>query len=165
MRCHILLSILACLLIASCLALAEDKKISKKEVPVAVLTAFKKACPHAKILGLSKEVEEGKIFYEIESMDGTKRRDLLYTADGTVAEIEETVAASELPEAVKVAVQNEYPEGKIAKAEKLTRGSMEGYEIHIVSGKKKHELLIDPRGKILKWDKEKGERKNPEQKK
>lgn len=129
---------------------AGEKKITKKELPGAVLTAFEKAYPKAAIQGLSKEEDDGKTFYEIESLDGKTRRDLLYLPDGTVAEIEETIAANALPDAVKATVGKEIPKGKILKAEKLTRAGVTEYEVVVSSGKAKHELVLDPTGKLLK---------------
>ena len=129
---------------------AGEKKISKKEVPSAVLSAFENAYPKASMKGFAKEVEDGKTCYEIESLDGMTTRDILYFADGKVAEIEEGVPADKLPDAVKATVKKEYPKGKITKAEHLTREAIVEYEIHIISGKTKHELIVAPDGKVVK---------------
>ncbi|MGA9363002.1 MAG: PepSY-like domain-containing protein [Bacteroidota bacterium] len=152
------------MLVTTSIVLAGEKKISKKELPDSVRTAFGKAYPHAKILGTSKEVEEGETLYEIESVDGTTHRDLLYKADGTVVEVEETVALSDLPEHVKATIQKESSGKKISKIEKLIHGQTVEYEIHMVTGKKKHELLVDSEGKVVRPENEKQEGKNPEQK-
>ena len=128
---------------------AQEKKISRKDVPSAVLAAFEKAYPHAKIRGTSTEVENGKTYFEIESMDGTQARDILYLADGTVAEIEEAVAVGTLPEAVRTAIGKEFPKAKIAKAEKTTKGTEVSYEVHVALGSKKGSVVVDPSGKVL----------------
>src|ERR1700682_3388815 len=70
-------------------AAAQEKKITAKQVPAAVSAAFKTAYPKATIRGYAQEKENGKVFYEIESLDGKTKRDILYNADGTVAEMEE----------------------------------------------------------------------------
>jgi hypothetical protein len=164
-RSALLLKVLAGLILAgTCFVLAGEKKISKRELPYSVRTAFGKAYPHAKILGASKEMEEGKTLYEIESTDGTTRRDLLYKADGTVVEIEETVALSDLPDRVKATIQKELSSRKISKIEKLFHGQTVEYEIHMVGGKKKLELVVDPEGKVEKREGGKQEGKNLEQK-
>ena len=128
---------------------AQEKKIDRKDVPPPVLTAFEKAYPHAKIRGTSTEVEKGKTYFEIESMDGTQARDILYLADGTVAEIEEAVAVGALPGAVKTAIDREFPKAKIAKAEKTTRGTEVSYEVHVSLGSKKGSAVVDASGKVL----------------
>ena len=128
---------------------AQEKKISKKDVPPPVLTAFEKAYPHAKIRGTSNEVENGKTYFEIESMDGNQARDILYLADGTVTEIEEVVAVGTLPEAVRTAIGKEFPKAKIAKAEKTTKGTDISYEVHVSLGSKRGSVVVDPSGKVL----------------
>jgi hypothetical protein len=128
---------------------AGEKKITKKDLPIAVLAAFEKAYPRAVIRGLSKEEENGKTSYEIESIDGKTHRDLLYSPDGTTAEIEETLASNDLPDAVKATLAKEFPGGKILKAEKLTRASVTEYEVVISSGKVKRELVLDPAGALV----------------
>ena len=153
-----------CLLFGLMLALpvsAKEKKITQKDVPPAVLSAFEKAHPNATIRGLATETEEGKTFFEIESVDGRTSRDILYLADGTVVEVEETLSPTDLPAAVQAAVSEKYPDAKIVKAEKTTRGSAVTYEMKITSGTNKVGLVIDESGKIIKQTKthaKKGER-------
>lgn len=50
----------------------------------AIEAAFKKAYPNATVKAVSKEKEDGKVQYEVESMDGTQARDVIYLADGTL---------------------------------------------------------------------------------
>jgi hypothetical protein len=129
---------------------AGEKKIAKKGLPAPVLAAFRKAYPKATIKGASIEVEEGKTYYEIESLDGKVKRDLLYLADGTVAEIEENVAPDDLPPPVKAAVIDKYPKGNIEKSEKVTRGAVVVYDVVVKSGKTTVEMSIDPTGKVTR---------------
>ncbi len=81
---------MAFILVSTDSSFAQEKKIDKNDLPKAVLNAFQKRYPNAAIKGTSIEKENGKTYYEIESIDGTRRRDLLYTKSGKVAEIEET---------------------------------------------------------------------------
>jgi len=57
---------ISCLLTAGYSA---DTKITRKQIPSAVLKAFENAYPHAIIKGQSIENEKGKKYYEIESID------------------------------------------------------------------------------------------------
>ncbi len=158
MRHHRLSSILAFVLCTT-LALANgvfagEKKITKEDLPQAVLTAFEKAYPGATIKGLSKEVEKGTTVYEIESTDGKTHRDILYAADGAVMEIEEAIADGALPESVTAAAHKAFPKGKILKAEKLIRQALTEYELVIAVGKEKREVVFTPDGTIVKKDKD-----------
>lgn len=129
---------------------AQEKKLSVKQLPTPVQSAFHKQYPSAKIKGASSEVENGKTVYEVESVDGKISRDLLYLEDGSAIEIEESIALQALPEAVSNALRVEAGKGKIGKAEKLTKGESIQYEFVITSGKNRREVVIDPSGKIVK---------------
>ena len=130
--------------------LAQDKKISKKNVPQAVLNSFHKTYPKAVIKGLSTETEKGKTYFEIESVDGNVNRDLLYTAAGKIAEIEETIASSELPKMSMQLIEKKFPDAKIEKAERNTSGSKVTYELAVASKKGKFEVVLNKEGKIIK---------------
>jgi uncharacterized membrane protein YkoI len=129
---------------------AQEKKIQKKDVPPAVLSAFTRAYPKAVIKGTSTEKEEGKTCYEIESVEGTTTRDILYSADGTVVETEEGLALSDLPEAVAKSAAKEFPGAKITRAERSTHGDKVAYELRIMTGKKAKEVVFDVNGAVVK---------------
>ena len=131
-------------------AVAQEKKITAKDVPAAVMSAFKTAYPNATIRGYAREKEKGKVFYEIESREGTLHRDILYNADGTVAEIEESMAATDLPSEVQEAFRKRYPKAVITLAERTTIGDKINYEVSGKVGKKKVSMEVDPSGKVLK---------------
>jgi len=128
---------------------AQEKKITGKDVPAAVMTAFKTAYPNATIRGYAREKENGKVFYEIESREGTTTRDVLYNPDGTVAEIEESIAAADLPAEVQQAMKEKYPKAVITKAERTTAGDKVSYEIVARQGKKRVTVEFDSSGKVL----------------
>lgn len=131
-------------------AVAQETKITAKDVPAAVMSAFKTAYPNATIRGYAREKEKGKVFYEIESREGTLHRDILYNADGTVAEIEESIAATDLPSEVQEAFRKRYPKAVITLAEKTTIGDKIAYEVSGKVGKRKVSMELDASGKVLK---------------
>ena len=141
-----------------------EKKLSAKQLPAAVQSAFHKAYPAAKIKGASSEAENGKTVYEVESVDGKVNRDILYLDDGSVIEIEETVALNALPDEVSKALKTETGKGKVQKAEKLTKGGTIQYEFAITAGKEKREVVIDQTGKIVKTTKMKAKEKEDKEK-
>lgn len=148
-----LLILVLALLVAGGSSFAAPQK-TKKEVPAAIKAAFEKAYPKAVIKNISKEKQGGKTYYEVESIDGKTRRDFLYNEDGTVYEIEESMAVASLPEAVKAGVAKEFPKGKILTAEKVTRGETTEYELTVKSGAKKQEVRFDATGAKLKGNAE-----------
>jgi hypothetical protein len=138
------------ILTVSICASAQESKLREKDVPQAVIAAFKSAYPNATIRGYAKEKENGKLFYEIESTDGATMRDVLYHPDGAVAEIEETVAANELPGEAQTVIQQKYPGAVVSKAEKTTQGDKVEYEVSARRGKQRISLVFDGNGKLLK---------------
>jgi hypothetical protein len=159
------MSIVALLVVAcSIQAKAQEKKITKKHVPQAVLNAFQKAYPDAKVEGYSTEKENGKTYYEVESMKGEYTLDVSYLSDGTTAEVEEGVAPNDLPSPVIHAVKAKYPKGKILRAEKRTADNAVTYEMRIRTGKTHIGLQIDPSGKIIKEHKAKSKKEEKEEK-
>ena len=132
----------------------------KVKLPEEIKTAFEAAYPKATIRNVSTEKENGEMHYEVESMDGTMARDLIYRADGTVVEMEETLAQIDLPKPVLDAAAGKYPQGKILKAERLTRGTTVSYELQIKAGKRTHEISLDPAGKPLVTKKEPSEKES-----
>jgi uncharacterized membrane protein YkoI len=129
---------------------AQEKKITARDVPAAVMSAFRTAYPNATIRGYAREKENGKVFYEIESREGTTTRDVLFNPDGTVAEVEESVAASDLPAEVQQAFKEKYPKAVITRAEKTTAGDKVSYEVVARQGKRKVTLEVDSSGRVLK---------------
>ena len=128
---------------------AQEKKLTKKDIPQAVISAFEKAYPNATVKGYSIEKENKKTTYEVESMQGKMTLDVSYLADGTAVEVEEGVAAKDLPGPVMDAVKAKFPDGKIVKAEKKTAAKVVTYEMRIKTGKTHAGIEVDPAGKIV----------------
>ncbi len=129
---------------------AQEVRLRKKQVPRAVIAAFQSAYPQATIKGYSREKENGKIYYEVESVEGQTTRDVLYNPDGTVAEIEESIATGDLPAAAGEALRARYPRAVITKVEKITRGDVTEYEAHARVGRRSVSMEFDASGKPLK---------------
>ncbi len=129
------------------------KKFNKKNLPPAVLSAFEKTYPKAKINGGGKEEENGKTYYEIESVDGKVKRDLLYDADGNVFETEEGIAVKDLPEMVAKTLKEQYSKSKILKSEKVTHATDVEYEFLLSGAKGKSEIVIDSKGAVVRTEK------------
>ena len=127
-------------------AVALEKQITRKDVPAAVLAAFAEAYPNATIKAYVKEKIRGQTVYEIESVEGTKARDVAYTAEGVVVAIEETLEASELPPVVKAVLDKRFPGGQILLAEKLTDEGVVSYALQIRHNGKKTKIALDAEG-------------------
>lgn len=126
---------------------AQETEISRRDVPPPILAAFDKAYPRAKVLEWEKEIHNGKVYYEAETVDGKIPRNVLYSPDGTVAQIEEKIAVSEIPPAVAQAVKKNYSNSTIRSAHKVTQGDMVEYALGLRGGNPK-EVVIRADGTI-----------------
>ena len=145
-----LLPTIACCLFAGFCVAAQESHIKEGDVPKTVIDAFKSAYPNATVRGYAKEKENGKLFYEIESKDGATMRDVLYNPDGSVAEVEETVATGDLPTAAQELIHTKYSKAVVTRAEKTTQGSKVEYEVSARRGKQRISLVFDSNGQVVK---------------
>jgi hypothetical protein len=113
------------------------KPAAAPSAPAPILAAFEAAYPHATIRSAAAEKENGHVVWELESTENGLGRDLLYTPDGTVVEIEEEVPGAQLPAPVTAAVKARYPSARIVKGERVTRGATVTYELALAGAARK----------------------------
>lgn len=126
---------------------AAEKKIQMKDLPPAVQKAVQEETKGAKIVGVAKEIENGRTMYEIETIVNGHTRDLIFDAAGRLDVAEEAVDVSALPPAVRAAFE---ASGKIVRAEIVTKGNTVTYEAQVQKGLKKSEIVVDATGKPVK---------------
>jgi hypothetical protein len=125
------------------------KAAPESKLPAAVAAAFKKAYPAATIKNASSERENGKLQWEVESMDGAARRDLVYLPDGTLVVEELAIDAAAVPAPVLAALKQRYPKATVSLYEKLTKPSAGvSYEMQI-KGAAVKEVEIAPDGTFI----------------
>ena len=105
-----------------------DQRVKLQDLPPAVQKSVKEQTANATLLGLSKEVENGKTMYEIETKVNGKSRDLLVDKTGAIVEVEEVVDLSGIPASAKAAIEKRAAGGTIKKVESVTHGSTVSYE-------------------------------------
>jgi len=127
------------------------KELTRKDVPAAVLAAFEKAYPKATVKRFIKETQKGQTVYELETLEGQTTRDIIYAPDGRMLLLEESVSLSDLPPAVKAALDKKHPGAKILRSEKVIKGNITGYEFLVEHMGKTAEVVFDPQGKDLKF--------------
>lgn len=134
----------------SSLAVAQEKKVQKADLPAAVQKAAAEQSEGATVRGYSTEMEGGKRLYEVELMKDGHSKDVSMSADGQVMEVEEQVELTTLPDAVKTGLQEKAGSGTITKVESLTKGgTLVAYEAQVKNGTKRSEVQVGPEGKAL----------------
>jgi len=146
----IVIAILAFSLV-SCEEEEQEREITAKEVPQAVLQVFNQAYPGAAIKEYAEEKEDGQTLYEISCVFEGRRIDAIYKPDGTVAAIEEVIAAEQLPNNIHQAIAREFQQFSIQLAEKLQKEGKQFFEVKLLNTKdqKKYELLFSDTGKLI----------------
>jgi hypothetical protein len=73
----------------------------------------------------------------------------MYTVDGTVVQIEETMPVADVPASISGAVTTQYPKAVIQSAERLTHGDTVEYVLKL-KGAPVKTAVIDKGGKIVR---------------
>jgi pyruvate/2-oxoacid:ferredoxin oxidoreductase beta subunit len=125
-----------------------SQKITEKDIPAPVKTAFNNKFPGA--TGIKWEKENKK---ELEANFKMNNADVSanFGLDGTWVETETTIPSSELPAAVANAVNKKYPGAVYGVTEKIEKpGAKILYEVNLTVNGKKKELELSPDGIIVK---------------
>ena len=93
----------------------EEKKITKDQVPMSVITAFEKAYPNATVNEYTQKTRGEKVWYSIEFVDGGITKEVKYAADGTLHGSRSDVVARDLPEAVRKYHRRKVPGAEIVR--------------------------------------------------
>ena len=129
---------------------AQEKRISRSELPAAVAATVDRETKGATIKGFTTEREHGKTTYEAKTVVNGKTRDIEIAQDGRVNEIEEEVDMASLPAKVQQALSAKAAGGKITKVESLTRGGkLVAYEAAILKNGRHSEFQLGPTGGAL----------------
>ena len=141
-------------------AQASEKKVKMKDLPKAVQQTVREQGKGATIGGLSKEVEHGKTYYEVELKVNGHGKDILIDPAGAIVEIEEEVTMASLPPAVRAAIEAKAGKGRIVKIESITKNNtLVAYEAQVNAAGKKSEIKVGPEGNSIDNENEEDEAK------
>jgi hypothetical protein len=130
---------------------AQERKITREQLPPAVEKTVARESEGATIKGFSTEVEHRQRFYEASFIVNGHSKEILIDKNGNVVEVEEEVALDSLPPAVQEALKKATGTGTIELIESLTKnGNLVAYEAHVKRGKKWLEIQVGPNGEKLK---------------
>jgi hypothetical protein len=141
------------LAISSC-AYAAEHSVPCSTLPDAVQQRSKALLENGTTVhGCVKDVSDGKTTYEIELVTRNGSKDVTFSPQGDVLEIEQQVDPASLPPAVAAAFTKAAGGGTLGKVESLTRqGQLIAYESTIVKGGRHRELAFRPDGTAMKAD-------------
>jgi uncharacterized membrane protein YkoI len=127
-----------------------EKKVAIKNLPPAVQKTVQDQIKGAQLKGLSKEAENGKTVYEVETMVNGKSRDLLIDEQGAILEIEEATTLDAIPAPAKAVIKKDAIGGKVSKVEIVTKAGVTTYAAVIKKAGKESEIKVAADGSIVK---------------
>ena len=124
------------------------QKVQLKDLPPAVKATVEAETKNATLKGLSKEKENGKVVYELESLVNGRTRDLMIDSAGKVYVVEEQLDVEKAPAPVKTALE---AKGKILRLESVMENGKTHYEGQIqTKAGKKMSMELDAAGSPIK---------------
>jgi hypothetical protein len=144
----------ACAFMISAPAFAYEKAVRQAEVPRQVLAAVAAKYPNAKFTHFAKEVEGGKILYEVVLEDGPHHAEVSVSPEGTIVSEEATIGLQDLPPAVQQGLAgSRYAKAKVLRVERVTEASKPEattFELLVELSGKKHEIAFDQTGTLTR---------------
>jgi len=143
----------AALALSAC-ACAAEHSVPCNTLPEAVQQRSKSLLePGTTVHGCIKDVSAGKTTYEMELLTPKGSKDVTFSPQGDVVEIEQQVDPAALPPPVAAAFAKASSGGKLGKVESLTRqGQLIAYESTVIKGGRHRELAFRPDGAPMKAD-------------
>ncbi|MCU1339055.1 MAG: hypothetical protein JWO19_4636 [Bryobacterales bacterium] len=134
----------------SLVSFAAESKVKMENLPPAVQQAVKEQSKGAQLVGLAKEVENGKTTYEAELKVDGHGKDVSFDSTGKIVSVEEEVTLASLPEPARAAIQKAVGNGKLQKVESVQENGTTSYEASIKKGGKSSEFKVDAKGSPIK---------------
>jgi uncharacterized membrane protein YkoI len=125
--------------------------LTMKDLPPAVQKTAQEQTKGAEIKNISKETEDGKTHYEIETMVNGKHRDIEIDTKGAVIEVEDEIAIAAVPPTVHDVFAKKATGGRIVMVEAVTSGGiLVAYECeYLDKNGRKREVRVKPDGTIV----------------
>ena len=137
-------------LVLTSAAHAQERKLTRAQLPPAVEKTVAAESQGATIKGFATELEKGKRLYEAELVVNGHSKDISMDKNGNIVEVEEEVTMDSLLPAVQDALKRAAGKGTIGKIESLTKnGKLVAYEAHVNMGTKRSEIQVGPNGEKL----------------
>ena len=125
--------------------------ISPTDVPAAVQEAMDRLHPGGAFTDAEREYHGGKVYFELNRMVGGLEVEAMFLPDGTLHSEEVEILRTNVPESVRIAIRDGYPEGRVTKYEEIRDGNRELVEYHVKvrQGGIAYKVLVSPEGEHI----------------
>ena len=126
--------------------------LAMKDLPPAVQKTVQELTKGATVNRISKETEDGKTHYEVETIVNGKHRDLEIDTKGVLTEVEDETDIASVPPPAKATIGKKAMGGRVVLVETVTAGgSIVAYEAeYIDKNGRKREVRVKPDGTEVK---------------
>lgn len=100
-----------------------EEQLALKNLPSAVRATIQRETRDSQILGISREIDNGKTLYEIETMVKGHSKDMLINDKGNLTEIEEEIALTSLPADIQTEIKKSIGKARLVKLEAVYNGA------------------------------------------
>lgn len=138
------LTFLAAALIATASVFAQD--VQESEVPSVILNTFKKEFPKASDVEWERKGELYNVDFEIGFFSDYEA---WFDASGKMIKYSEEISESDLPQAIKEAIKNQFDGYRIDDVEKITENNTETFLVEIEKGNDEKHLAFSKDGKLV----------------
>lgn len=128
------------------MAQTAEVAVKFRDLPDAVQRTAREQSKGLRVRGYSKETENGKTFYEVQTKDAGMSKDILLDAGGAVVEVEQMLEMSSVPGPVMEKLRRKAGAGKLVSVESVTKGSSMSYEAVVSKNGKRQEIAVDANG-------------------
>ena len=125
-----------------------DVRVSEAELSAPARSTVARVTAGGKVEQITKEVERGKVVYDLEATIAGKHEEFLIAdADGAVLGTETSIEFNQLPEPVQAAAEKYFGTTNGLKSMKGIEYGETSYEIEGMKNGKTQEITFDPSGK------------------
>jgi hypothetical protein len=123
--------------------------VSLEDLPDAARATVQKLTAGGRIERIDREVENGRVVYDVEATVGGKHVEFLVGEDGALLGTETVIDFSELPPAVQAAAAQYFDNTTGLTVSKVEEFGQVSYEITGIRNGKPAEAQFDPTGKLI----------------
>jgi hypothetical protein len=122
-----------------------EVEIAYADAPVAVRKAFARYAGGARATEVERITDDGFTAYELSFADGRGESSVVFSAAGELIETEQAIAPGSLPEAIRQALLEAYPDARIVEAESV---QLQYYEVELQMGDDRVDVVALATGEI-----------------
>ncbi len=134
------------------LGAAYEQPVRMSDLPPAVRQVMERETRGATVTRLSRETENGRVYYEAEMTANGLPREVVIDQSGAVVKVEEKTRLEHVPQAARHTIEQHAEGGQVVDVERKTRYGKTTYEAKVVKASESFEVKVTPEGRLIEID-------------